>query len=145
MEALERPIPELRYIKAYRCTGDVDEIFDNMGGDQTPESSLLHDDDLLLYCALQEIQSDSAYTVAAVTAEWSYNLAARYKSDIAPLLDELSRAGINYLIVEYDDSDVSIDLVRFFKALRETREMETVKESDYVISEQNYNAHIFKL
>lgn len=140
------PIPDALYIKGYRCTGCIDEVFDNIHGTHvSDDNSFLWDDSLALYCALREIRSDGAYNVAVVSAEWIDLLAERYGNDPASLLALLSKASINYLILEYDENDLAMHTACFFKGLRDTKKTETVQESDYVISDEQYNVIIVTL
>lgn len=146
MNALKRPIPNASYIKGYCCTGCTGEVFDNIHGTQvSDENSFLWDDSLALYCALQKIRSDSAYNVAVVSAEWIDHLAERYGNDPASLLALLSKASINYLILEYEENELAMHTARFFKKLRDMKEMKTFQESDYVISDEQYDIIIVKL
>lgn len=146
MNALKRPIPDASYIKGYCCTGCIGEVFDNIHGTQvSDENSFLWDDSLALYCALQKIRSDSAYNIAVVSAEWIDHLAERYRNDPASLLALLSKASINYLILEYDEDDLVMHTACFFKGLQDTKKTETVRESDYVISDELYNVVIVTL
>lgn len=109
------------------------------------DNSFLWDDSLALYCALREIRSDGAYNIAVVSAEWIDLLAERYGNDPASLLALLSKASINYLILEYDEDDLAMHTACFLKGLRDTKKTETVQESDYVISDEQYNVMIVTL
>lgn len=144
MNALTLHISDASYIKGYHCTGCIDEVFDNIHGTQvSDDTSFLWDDSLALYCALQEIKSDGAYNVAVVSAEWIDHLSEKYGNDPASLLALLAK--VDYLILEYAENDLSKQTDHFLKALREMKETETYQESDYVITEEQYNVIIVTL
>ena len=146
MKALTPPISDTTYIKGYHCTGCINEVFDNIHGTQvSDDNSFLWDDSLALYCALQEIKSGGAYNVAVVSAEWIDQLAERYGNDPASLLALLSNASINYLILEYAEDDLTMHTACFFRKLQDMKKMETFRESDYVISDEQYNIIIVTL
>lgn len=145
MNALKCPIPDASYIRGYHCTGCIDDVFDNIHGTQvSDDNSFLWDDSLALYCALQEIRSDSGYDVAVVSAEWIDFLAERYGNDPASLLALLSKSS-KYLILEYDENDLATHTASFIQRLQDTKRTETLRESDYVISDEPYNIVIVTL